>query len=147
MNFGRLLILIVLVIGGFLILEKFQKPKTDLRPVEPHVINETDLRPVEPPVIPGRVIPETDPPRALNSYKETHDVLSHDKSLNWLSENGYTVSGNSLTGKISNGGISYNIDTQLGGTILGKEIPDSSALSFVKLMYIKGKIYIAIPKQ
>ncbi|MDE0324901.1 MAG: hypothetical protein OXN27_13390 [Candidatus Poribacteria bacterium] len=88
--------------------------------------------------------------RIKSIYADSHNVLSHNESLNWLRKNGYTVNeengGYRLTRKISNGGISHSSNVLLKGTIVGKPISDSSGVSTVTLMYNRGNIYIAIPK-
>ncbi|MYK43870.1 MAG: hypothetical protein F4039_07275 [Gammaproteobacteria bacterium] len=101
-------------------------------------------------VVNAHIPPPPPPPPPDGNYADSHNVLSHNESLNWLRKNGYTVNeengGYRLTREISNGGISYTTDVLLNGTIVGKPIFDSSGVSTVTLMYNRGNIYIAIPK-
>ena len=79
---------------------------------------------------------------------DTHNVLTHNESLNWLRNNGYNVSKASDGYRITRESPPLNFEVLLSN-VSGKTIthlPYSSGNPTVSLIYERGKFCIAVPK-
>lgn len=75
--------------------------------------------------------------------------LSHDKSVKWLRDNGYSVTTNDKTYKITgqNGGKNTNMNISVGATVIGITVYDKYSVNVGSLSIIDDKILVTINRK
>lgn len=100
------------------------------------------------PIPPGPQYREVTEDQIVYSPVNPVNKLSHDDSLKWLRDNGYSVKTNNQRYNINRqNGNNTNIDISVGATVIGVPVYDKFFVTVGSLSVIDGKISVTINRK